>query len=127
MKVEDRFSLDGVTITLRNTMRQDVRWHAILAAFPVGDQTAPEAEARTMFIYINAHTSAVKGGLKWRPSEALDSDALEASYQAFMDAVPRELADAWLDKVLALRKPVADLVERPDDTLTAEQAADPNS
>lgn len=128
MKIEDRFSLDGVTITVRNTMRQEIRWRTMLSAFPVGDPEAPEADARTQFFYINAHTVAVKGGgLKWKPSEKLDAEALEASYQAYLDTVPRQLSDLWLSKVLALREPIADLIERPDETLTAEQAADPNS
>ncbi len=127
MKIEDRFSLDGVTITVRNTMRQEIRWRTMLSAFPVGDPEVPEADARTQFFYINAHTVGIRGGgLKWKPSETLDAEALEASYQAYLDAVPRQLADLWLNTILALREPVADLVERPDDTLTAEQAADPN-
>jgi len=127
MKVEDRFSLDGVTITVRNTMRQEIRWEAMLTAFPIGDKDGPEAYSRTIFFYANAYTFAIKGaGLKWRPSETLDSETVEASYQAFLDAVPRVLGDMWLDKAHALKEPEANLVERPDDTLTAEQANDPN-
>lgn len=127
MKLEDRFSLDGVTITVRNTMRQDIRWEAMLRAFPIGEADGPEGYSRTCFFYANIYTFHIEGdGLAWRPSERLDSATLEASYQTFLDAVSRQLADLWLEKAHGLREPLADLVERPDNTLTPEQAADPN-
>ncbi len=127
MDIEKRLKQDGVTVVVRNTMRQEMRRREMLKALDgwINEPCIDQNERVTWFV-CNAFTVSVKG-LKWDICAALDRDALLASYNAFIDAVPPAFGDEWYELIDSLRRPDASLLDRKDDELTDSEKNDPNS
>lgn len=112
-------------LTLRNTMRQNIRFRVMAARF-APDGSADESY-RSDFCWIAAHVVAVEG-TKWRPvDEHATPEKFDQSYLAFADLVSYE--DGFIGCVQAVNRLKArtDEVEKPDAALTKDEEADPNS
>lgn len=121
------FSSNGTTITLKRSLRREILYRRLRETVGANETEFDHAE-RFQFAYVAAFIDTVEG-MNWIPPQIGASEkAIEKSYQEFQDAVPGyDFFNDLMDAVTALRAPVADTVQRPDDTLTDEEKADPNS
>ncbi len=121
------FSSNGATITLKRSLRCEIFYRQLRETIGA-DETLFDHSERFQFACISAFVDTVEG-MNWAPPRMGASEkAIEKSYQEFQDAIPGyEFFNGLMDAVTALRAPVADVVQRPDDTLTAEEKADPKS
>ena len=119
-------TVDGedASITFKNTMRHDIRFTVMRERF-AGDGH-PDRNFRFDFCYALAHVHAasVPG---WEPvDETATPDEFTACFHAFAEQVRSDTFYEIVRGLNDLKEPVADAVEKPEDALTAEQAADPN-
>ncbi len=121
------FSSNGATITLKRSLRREILFRRLRETVGA-DETLFDHTERFQFAFVAAFVDTVEG-MKWTPPQmGMSEKAIEKSFQEFQDAVPDyDFFNELMDAVTALRSPVADVVQRPDDTLTEAEKADPNS
>lgn len=117
---------NGTAVTFRKSLRNQMIYNH-LRGLVAPDLQAWDYDERRQFAWVAAHVQTVKG-LEWQPPQPTDTtEQLEASYLAFVDALPDYDSFNELNRIVnALYAPVADAVQRPDDTLTKDEHADPN-
>ncbi len=127
MHLETTRTVRGVTFTVRGAQRQTLRFRHFAATLGVDPQDQSDlGGARFDFCYIAGHLTALDGAA-WQPPETgASKKALAQSFEDFLDALPQAVTAAMLDAIAALYVPLSSAEERPDETLTPEQVADPN-
>jgi len=128
MKLRDTFECDGVSATIANSMRSEVRRNMVLQTWT--EDQRPENKhlenAWVVWFVVNAHTETVQG-CDWQPCDVMELDALKANFEHFLDATTFRVHNAWYNAVDQLRKPDASPLEKDDSQLTDEERDDPNS
>lgn len=112
-----------VTLTFKNTMRNDIRSRQMAAKF-AGDQHV-DANVRSDFCWFVSRISTVAGA-DWSPvTETATEKQFDQCYYAFSELVDE---DGFYDCVRAVNsfKTRTDPEEKPDEQLTQEEQADPN-
>lgn len=121
------FSSNGAVITFKKSLRRAMFYYQLRDVL-ANDESLEDHSERFQYAYICAYVEAVEG-LDWTPPKFGDGKkAIEASYQTFLDVVPDyAFFNEVVETVNTLHAPIADAIQRPDDTLTDEEKADPNS
>jgi hypothetical protein len=95
-----------ITITLRRSILDDARYLAM--ADNLAEAEAPQlANLRASFLMLAANTKSVKG-LDWQPptlQECSDPKRVQASFEAWMAEVDRDLLLHWQEEVAAFNAP----------------------
>lgn len=127
MNNEATYNKNGVKVTFKKSLRTQIFYHHVLEVL-TRDENAIDRTARAQYAFIAARVDSVKG-VKWTPPAMGNSDdQIEASYQAFIDAVPDyEMFNEMFTTLDAIMSPLADPVQRTNEALTPEEQADPNS
>lgn len=126
MNTTATYSANGTTITFRKSLRNQMLYHHLRDVLTPDADVAQHGE-RLQYAFVAAFVQDVDG-IDWTPPQLGDSNKkIEAGYQQWLDAIPDyESFNAIYDVINTLHKPLADPVQRPDDTLTDEEKADPN-
>jgi hypothetical protein len=121
------FSSNGTTITLKKSIRREMHYKRLRDVL-AQDESLEDHNERFQFAYVSAFVDTVDG-MDWTPPKFDDSPAkIEKSYYAFLDAdIDYAFFNGLSDAVTALRAPTSSPVHKPDEALTAEEKADPNS
>lgn len=115
---------DGeITLELRNTMRHDVRYEAMAALFAAGK---PDEGRRDDFCWLFARVVKGDGLPKKVPTEASTPEQFDTFYYALTDLVSLSAFLETAQQVSEMKRN-GNLVEKPDNQLTEEEQADPNS
>ena len=117
---------NGTIITFKKSLRNQMFYHH-LRDLLVTDDDQPDRGERFQYAFIAAYAVEVEG-LQWTPPKMGDRPkTCEASYQAFLDAIPDYSTFNDLYGIIdSLHTPLADDVQKPDDALTDDERADPN-
>lgn len=114
----------AITFTFQNTLRCDIRFRVMQQRFV--DEAAADAHIFTDFCWMVAHVASVEG-TEWQPvDETATPEEFEACYLAFADLGTAEWFYEVVGEVNVMKRPLADVVEKPDAALTEAEAADPN-
>lgn len=118
---------NGTAITFKKSLRNQMFYHRLRNDLVGDDASLPDRGERLQYAFIVAYIDSVTG-VDWTPPKMGDSaKKIETSYQTFLDTIPDyETFNAIFNVIDHLFKPLADEVQRPDETLTDEQQADPN-
>jgi len=124
---EKTFEQNGVCVVFRNTLRQTLRYRALLAALDIDDNET-DGDVQDRYALVAGFAVEVTGLNGWSPPEGTaNAKTLKQSYQQFLDVASYGLLDDMKDAVLDLLAPTANDIEKLDSALTVEEAADPNS
>lgn len=118
-------TVEGATVevTYRKTILGDVRYRIWTGHF---DETALDYSYRVDFAWIMAYVVSIKGATTNILTEHSAADDIEAAYFYWASLFDNDVWRQMLQDVTALRLPTTNAVEKPDDALTEEEAADPN-
>lgn len=120
-------TIDGshVTVTLKNTMRQDVRHNVMAHKFASQDDHPADWNIRSDFCWFISRVVDVDG-TDWQPvDETATDDEFDACYHAFTDLVTDDGFYGCVRAVNAMKRRT-DPIEKPDAALTDEEQSDPN-
>lgn len=117
---------NGTEVKFRKSLRNQMFYHHLRESLTSDDNKVDHGE-RLQYAFIAAYTQDVTG-LEWSPPQMGDpAKKIETSYQQFLDAVPDyEMFNALFNTINDLHKPLADVVQRPNEALTEAEQADPN-
>lgn len=120
------YNENGVTVNFKKSLRNAMFYRQLRDAL-VNSNEQPDQVERSQYAWLAAFVVDVTG-LDWTPPRmGENTKKIEASYQAFIDAVPDfDLFNALLNVVNELHTPLADAVQRPNEALTDAERADPN-
>lgn len=113
------------TLTFKNSMRQYIEFRLMSEKF------APEAlvdsEFRANFCYVMGFAVSVFGDGPWHHVTAQSSfEAFEEAYMHWLDCGNDTFYHEAIRAVTAIRAPLANVIEKPDRTVTEDEEADPN-
>ena len=119
-------TIDGVTarVTLRNSMRHDIRFRLMEAKF-AAEKDHADSQERSNFCWFVARVVHVEG-IEWSP---VDEGASEVNFKMCYYGLAVLVDDeTFLGCALAVSKMKVrtDKIEKPDDALTPDEVADPN-
>lgn len=112
-----------ITLHLRNTMRQDIRYAVFRGKFAEGQ---PDRGMRDDFCYLWARVDRVEGVKLPTLTEASDMAEFERLYYGFAERVHHEDFIAAANAAARMKRN-SNPVEKPDEALTDEEQNDPNS
>lgn len=115
----------GVTIVLRNTTRNALRYEAIEKAWPAKEGALDE-DMRTYFAYLAGFIERADGLESLPLKYDASGKQIEQAYQRFLDETDEALVLTCVGVLNDLRVPPTDAVERRAGALAAEETADPN-
>lgn len=130
MQIEVQGTLEDVQYTVRATVRNANRQRRFRDLFGTGEIKLAEMDftqkAQADYCYVASHVTEIRG-VDWQPpADTASKKDLRANYEQYLDSVPGRLETALTLAISSLYRPVADNVEKPDETLTDEEQADPN-
>lgn len=115
----------GVTVVLRNSTRNALRYEAIEKAWPA-KEGAPDEDMRTYFAYLAGFIERVDGLESLPLKYDASGKQIEQAYQRFLDETDEALVLTCVGVLNDLRVPPTDAVEKRAGALAAEETADPN-
>jgi hypothetical protein len=111
-------------VTLRNTMRQDIRFRLMEAKF-ANEKDHADYQERSNFCWFAARVIAVDG-IDWRPvDESASEEKFKLSYYGLSDLVD-DVTFLHCAMAVSEMKSRTDAIEKPDSALTPDEEADPN-